>query len=308
MHPRNIHKNGYDFNALCTAEPALTKWVVRNPSGKATIDFAMPDAVKLLNSALLKCYYRISQWDLPEGYLCPPVPGRADYVHFIADLLAEDHKGQTPKGSSITGLDIGTGANLIYPIVGSQQYGWRFVGSEVDKTAFIAAKLIAQSNASLKPLVTVRKQSNTEHIFHDVINAKDYFTFTLCNPPFHSSAKAAQQGSQRKNSNLQRHQQKRALSGKMPTKPSSNDADVTLNFAGQNTELWCPGGEVKFIKRMVQESSDYKTQVGWFTSLVSKKDSLRPIYKELEKAAVADLKTIAMGQGSKVSRFVAWRF
>ena len=87
MHPRNLHKNGYPMDALCQSYPALKPFLVRAKSGKTSIDFTNANAVKALNAALLFHYYKLEYWDMPEGYLCPPVPGRADYIHGIADLL-----------------------------------------------------------------------------------------------------------------------------------------------------------------------------------------------------------------------------
>lgn len=78
-----------------------------------SVNFADPLAVKTLNKALLAHFYGVTHWDIPDGFLCPPVPGRADYVHHLADLLADDNGGVVPKQATV--LDIGTGANLIYP-------------------------------------------------------------------------------------------------------------------------------------------------------------------------------------------------
>ena len=58
---------------------------------------------------------------------------------------------------------------------------------------------------------------------------------------------------------------------------------------------------------MIKQSIVYKKQVGWFTTLVSKKENLSKIYKQLDKLKVTR-KTINMTQGSKKSRFVAWKF
>lgn len=308
MHPRNIHINGYNFKALLQVEPALATWLRQNPSGQPTIDFSNPVAVKMLNVALLKAHYGLTQWDIPQGYLCPPVPGRADYVHFIADLLAEGDSGNIPRGSDIVGLDIGTGANLIYPIVGSHAYGWRFVASDIDKSAVASAQLIAKSNPKLNALVSIRPQSQSEHIFQGVVATHEKITFTMCNPPFHRSAKDALAGSVRKNNNLHRAKSRQQRSSSKPIRQLNKKEQNALNFAGQNNELWCKGGEVGFIKRMVKESIKFKQQVGWFTSLVSKKESLGPVYKTLDEAKITDLKTVPMGQGNKVSRFVAWRY
>jgi 23S rRNA (adenine1618-N6)-methyltransferase len=98
--------------------PELGQFVIINPYGKESIDFANPDAVRVFNRALLKAFYGIAHWDIPADYLCPPVPGRADYVHFLADLLASVNDGKIPRGSIVRVLDIGMGANCVYPLIG----------------------------------------------------------------------------------------------------------------------------------------------------------------------------------------------
>ena len=118
----------------------------------------------------------------------------------------------------------------------------------------------------------------------------------MCNPPFHSSKEDASKGTLKKLRNLEKDAQ-----------PYQTKKDIILNFGGQANELWCNGGEALFIKRMIKQSIAYKTQVGWFTTLVSKKENLSKIYKQLDKLKVTR-KTINMTQGSKKSRFVAWKF
>lgn len=303
MHPRNLHIHGYDFAALAESVPALAGYTVEK-FGRITIDFTNPAAVKCLNQALLKHHYRVQQWDLPQGFLCPSVPGRADYIHHLADLLAADNGGIIPTGKKLIGLDIGTGANLVYPIIGSASYGWQVVGSEVDKTALNCARLIASSNPALSKLIKLREQSEPTSIFAGVIHPQDQFAFTMCNPPFHASAQDAVQGSSNKIANLARNRQKRTgiKTASFKTGP------VSLNFAGQATELWCEGGELAFVKRMISESQNHTQQVGWFTSLISNKDHLKPLCNMLEGMPVSAVKTINMAQGNKVSRFLAWRY
>ncbi len=59
LHPRNKHRSRYDFAELVKNLPALRDFVVMNPYGDESIDFADPAAVKMLNKALLKHHYAI---------------------------------------------------------------------------------------------------------------------------------------------------------------------------------------------------------------------------------------------------------
>ena len=292
LHPRNLHNQRYDFKALIKSEPSLEQFVSLNKYNDLSINFADPKAVFTLNKALLSHFYKIKNWDIPLNYLCPPIPGRADYIHYIADLLAKSNNGKIPNGKNIKGLDIGVGANCIYPIIANSVYGWKVIGSDIDLVSIDSVNKIIESNNSLKGNIECRLQSNNDNIFIGIINKNDKFDFTICNPPFHKSAKEAQMGSSRKVKNL---------TNKKIKKP-------TLNFGGQQNELWCDGGEVSFIKKMIIQSVQYKQNCFWFTTLVSKKENLPTIYKVLKEVNPFEIHTIEMKQGQKITRFIAWTF
>ncbi len=291
LHSRNPHRFRYDFKQLLRACPELSTYVFVNKYGTETIDFANPDGVKMLNRAILKHFYKISYWDIPPHYLCPPIPGRADYIHYIADLLADSNRGLIPEGNSVKVLDIGVGANCVYPIIGASAYGWDFVGSDIDPVAIQSANNIVVSNPSISDKIECRLQHTDSHIFKGIIKPDEVFDVSICNPPFHGSLAEATAGNQRKVKNL-----------------GGKNAKSTLNFGGKSSELWCEGGEVSFIGKMIEESTTIPNQCRWFTSLVSKKENLPSIYHALKKAKVLKYRTIDMAQGQKISRIVAWSF
>ena len=292
LHPRNKHRSRYDFDQLVASSPALGAFVQLNRFGDASVDFANPAAVKALNQALLRHFYKITEWDIPAGYLCPPIPGRADYVHYLADLLASSNQGVVPQGDGIRVLDVGVGANCIYPILGHQEYGWRFVGSDVDPQALNAAKRLVAANHNLVGSIDLRLQPEPKLILTGIVKPGEIFDATVCNPPFHGSLAEATAGTQRKLANLG------AKRGPQPV----------LNFGGQNAELWCPGGEAGFVRRLIRESQRFPTSCFWFTTLISKKNTLPAVYHALKQAAATDVRTISMAQGQKKSRFVTWTF
>ena len=292
LHPRNLHRGQYDFATLIESNPQLATFVKLNPYNNESITFSDPDAVKALNKALLKHYYAIKNWDIPPGYLCPPIPGRADYIHYMADLLASCNKDIIPTGTQVKVLDIGTGANVVYPLIGNKVYGWEFVGTDIDPIAMESANKVISANPQLKNDIVLRLQTNSSDIFKRVIRNDEVFDLTICNPPFHSSFKEAQAGTIKKWNNLNNGKPQKQM----------------LNFGGKNNELWCAGGEAAFIRRMIEQSTLFAKNVFWFSTLVSKKENLVTIYKQLRKAAAADVKTISMSQGQKTSRVVAWTF
>lgn len=292
LHPRNPHQGKYNFEKLIVTCPELSPFVFKNKYGTPTINFHDPEAVKMLNTALLQHFYKIDFWEIPPQYLCPPIPGRADYIHHVADLLSEANDGKIPTSDKIKCLDIGVGANCIFPIIGNRTYGWSFVGSDIDPNSVAAANKIITSNSSLKNQIEIRFQENKKEYFRGIIQEEEYFDLTICNPPFHASAEEAEKGTQRKLKNL----------------TSKKSTKTILNFGGKSNELWTKGGERKFIKNMIRESKDFEKSVKWFTTLVSKQSNLNAIYHALKKVNITNTKTIPMKQGQKNSRIIAWTF
>ena len=271
LHIRNKNRERYDLEALIKLYPELKTYVVKNKFGAESVDFANRSAVKLLNKALLHFYYGIEHWDFPDENLCPPIPGRADYLHHIADLLCEHNFGNIPTGDIITCFDIGVGANCIYPIIGVTEYGWQFIGSDIDPKSIDSATAIVNANPSLTGKIECRLQENKKDFFYGVIGRGDKVDVSICNPPFHSSTQDAQKGTKRKIKNL---------TGKKVNIPE-------LNFAGISNELIYDGGEYAFIHNMIRESKKFADNCYWFSTLVSKQSNLK---------------------GNKSSRVVAWTF
>lgn len=283
MHDNNLHKHGYDLELLSESFPALKSHFITKEDGLISIDFSNAASVVALNSALLKTHYGVSDWILPDDYLSPPIPSRVDYILHLADLVGK---------KNITGLDIGTGANMIYPILGTAIFNWKMVGSEVDEDSYTYAQALQEKITFPKSRkisnIKLRLQEDRGSILKNIIKPQELYDFTMCNPPFYGSEDEALKANVRKNKNLGN---------------TANDR----NFAGKSHELWCNGGEALFIKRLIKESADFKSQVGWFTSLVSRKENLPKLEKQLSKMK-AIYKVIPMNSGNKKTRFIAWKF
>ncbi len=284
FHPNNKHQKGYDFSELCNTYPSLSEFIFKNQYQTTTIDFSNPKAVKALNTALLFLYYKISYWDFPDDNLCPPIPGRVDYIHHLADLLKS-----SAISNNIRVLDIGTGASCIYPLLGNAEYNWKFVGTDIDKKTLESAQNSIDKN-SLTKEISLRHQPDRSRILKGILSANDRFDATLCNPPFHDSEEASQAATQRKLKGL----------GKEKT--------FVRNFGGKHNELWYKGGEIAFIRNYMYESSLFKKQCFWFSTLVSKKENVRPLKVFLKKLKATEIKTIPMYQGNKITRIIAWTF
>ena len=292
LHPRNRFRAGYDFPQLIACSPGLAAFVAPHAYGEPSVDYANPAAVKALNQALLKSAYGLHTWDVPPGYLCPPIPGRSDYLHHMADLLAAVDDGAGSARGSVAVLDIGTGASCIYPLIGASEYGWRFVGSEIDAVALRWARRLVADNPAVADLIECRPQTSPLECFRGVIGAGETFDLSMCNPPFHASAEAAAEGNRRK---------RRHLSGK-------KRAATGLNFGGTDGELWCDGGELAFVRRMIAQSAERPDLCRWFTTLVSKSAHLPRLHQALREVGAVEVRTIEMAHGQKKSRILAWTF
>lgn len=292
LHSRNRNRERYDLDALKSVVPELSEFIKLNKYGNESVDFANPIAVKLLNRALLQHYYGINYWEFPDENLCPPIPGRADYLHYAADLLSESNYGVIPKGDMIKCLDVGVGASCIYPILGVVEYGWDFIGSDISAKSIESAENIVNKNDQLTGKVDLLLQKMPESIFKGIMDRADKIDVTICNPPFHATSEDAHNASMRKSSNLK---------GEKVTKP-------VLNFSGSFNELVTKGGEPGFIQTMAFESQKFANSVLWFTTLVSKQSNLKGLYKTLQIVNAEQVKTISVGTGNKSGRIVAWTF
>ena len=294
MHLKNPHRNPYNFEQLLQANKELEAFVFTNEYEIQTIDFANPKGVFQLNKALLLQHYKLDHYELPMGYLCPAVPGRADYLCHVKTLL-DNHLEKPSDTVSYKVLDIGVGANCIYPIIGAQLFNWQMVGADINSDAVDSAKNIVAATRGLEKKIEIRHQSNNANIFTGIIKTQEYFDVSVCNPPFHTSEIEANKGTMRKLANISKD------------KDFAFRQELVQNFGGKANELWCNGGEALFIKRMIKQSIQHKNNVGIFTTLVSNKGNLRKLYKQLEKAK-ASHKTVVMHIGNKNSRMLAWSF
>lgn len=292
LHPRNKNVNRYDLSALIQSKPELKSHIQPNKFGEDSINFSDARAVKFLNTAILQHYYGIKHWDFPAQNLTPPIPGRADYIHHIADLLAESNGGQIPTGDKIKCLDIGVGASCIYPILGATEYDWNFIGADVDPKSIASSANIVKSNPSLKGKIELRLQANPLNIFFGIIEKEDKIDISICNPPFHSSREEAEKGTRRKIKNLK----------------GKNSKSPALNFSGKTNELIFKGGEYVFIHTMIKQSKVFAKNVNWFSTLVSKQSNMKGILNALEKIGAKEIREIPMGTGNKITRIVAWKF
>ncbi|MEO8774289.1 MAG: 23S rRNA (adenine(1618)-N(6))-methyltransferase RlmF [Gelidibacter sp.] len=285
MHKNSFHNNKYDFDLLVQNHETLKSHVFVNDFETQTIDFSNPVAVKALNTALLFAHYNIKYWEFPDENLCPPIPSRADYMHHLGDLLRRSHVE-----TDIKILDVGVGASCIYPLLGNALFNWKFVGSDIDEKSLHIAKKIIDQNF-LANVIELRRQNDSQNILKGILKPSDRFAASVCNPPFFKSQADAFDATKTKLKGL-----------------GKDSENVVRNFSGTPKELCYTGGEKAFLHNYLYESSHYKQQCFWFTSLVSNVSLVRSMKASLEKLGATEFQVLDMIQGNKVSRVVAWSF
>ncbi|PSG88685.1 23S rRNA (adenine(1618)-N(6))-methyltransferase RlmF [Aurantibacter aestuarii] len=284
MNTNNPHINNYDLQRLAKLTPKLKDYIFVNQYKVETIDFANPEAVKTLNKALIKSYYDIDYWEFSNAHLCPPIPSRVDYLHEINDVLKINKLND-----KATVLDIGTGATLIYPLLGQKAFGWNFIATDTDKDSLKNATKIIEKN-KLGHAISLRTQDNPAHILQNVLKPEEKVTVAISNPPFYKDEASAIKATQKKWRGLKL------------------DPNTGRNFSGKANELWYDGGEKAFIQNYIYDSSLIKTNVAWFTTLVSDKDLLRPMKVVLKKYEPEQVKVIKMTLGKKTSHMLLWTY
>lgn len=316
IHPRNKYSdNPPDFGLLASLYPSFQSYVFYSREGKPRIDWKDFNATRELTRVLLLHDHSITWW-IPDGQLCPTVPNRSNYIHWIEDLLSSD---TIPREDNVVkGFDIGTGANCIYPLLGASLLGWSFVGTDVTDVALEWAERNVKNNPQISELIEIRKvdfeeklidqntnnggscmdfSRNTElstsssvelcsgenknyhgpPILLGVVKTGEKFDFCMCNPPFFEAMEE---------------------SGLNPN----------TSCGGTPAEMVCPGGEQAFISRIIQDSVQLKQSFRWYTSMVGKKSSLKSLIAKLREVGVTVVKTTEFVQGQTCRWGIAWSF
>ncbi|CAH1638254.1 unnamed protein product [Spodoptera littoralis] len=277
MHPRNIYKTPPDFGKLSLFYPEFAAISKMDITGKVGIDFKDPHSLRVLTKCLLKSDFNL-EVDIPADRLVPTLPLRLNYILWIEDLMEVTHRKE-----NIVGLDIGTGACAIYPLLGAVKNKWKFVGTESDAESFTKAEENVQRN-NLQELIKLTKNSTKciiSHLF--TYDDKEQFDFCMCNPPFYS--------------NLQELCESRSPA-RLPPKNG---------FTGSPQELITEGGELEFCRQLIRESKQYRDNILIFTTMVGHKYNLSVLLQDLKSEGISH--THAEFCQGRVTRWgLAWTY
>ena len=378
-HPRNRYAGPLDLRALMEKHPSLQEFI-RKKGGSNSGEENDPEAVEqqqqqqqseegykflfhnkeasvALTKALLLEDYGL-QWEHPVDQLCPPLTNRLNYIHWIQDLLEETqpeylHRDQE---GALWGIDIGTGASCVYPLLGHKEYGWRFVATEVDPVSVEFARNNVARNGLDRDIVVVhvqpRREENKEEegeveeeeavevagpsfapmmppppsvaagpqlpphlkvsggsapppapvnmgtelpILVDASGgngdggilpaAPAKFAFCMCNPPFfgdESEYSASQEGGS--------------------VNPFTGGCNAT------DLERYVQGGEVAFVGQIIRDSMVLLDRVLWYTSMLGKRSSLKPLKQKLKDLSIKNVRTYRLAQGHTHRWVLAWSF
>lgn len=282
MHPRNRYKDKPpDFSYLASKYKEFQQHVHTNLTGKVSLNFKEPEAVRALTCTLLKEDFGLTI-DIPLERLIPTVPLRLNYIHWVEDLIGCG----TNKNKLIRGIDIGTGASCIYPLLGATMNGWFFLATEVDDMCFsYATKNVEQNN--LSDLIKVVKVPQ-KTLLMDALKEESeiVYDFCMCNPPFFANQMEAQ-----------------GVNSRNPSRPPPSSINT-----GGITEIMAEGGELEFVKRIIHDSLQLKKRLRWYSCMLGKKCSLVPLKEELQQQGVPKVTHTEFCQGRTMRWALAWSF
>ncbi|XP_024017386.1 U6 small nuclear RNA (adenine-(43)-N(6))-methyltransferase isoform X1 [Morus notabilis] len=310
IHPKNKYsENPPDFSLLASLYPSFHTFVFYSSDGRPRIDWTDFNATRELTRVLLLHDHSLNWW-IPDGQLCPTVPNRSNYIHWIEDLLLSNIIPKTEiNRDKVRGFDIGTGANCIYPLLGASLLGWSFVGSDVTDVALEWAERNVKDNPHISELIEIRRVESGENtlsvedsqngrssgseskiqftdndtrycglpILVGVVRDGEKFDFCMCNPPFFETMDEA-------------------------------GLNPKTSCGGTPEEMVCPGGERAFITRIIEDSSVLKQTFRWYTTMVGRKSNLKFLISKLREVGVSIVKTTEFFQGQTCRWGLAWSF
>ncbi|KAF7515360.1 hypothetical protein PCG10_003376 [Penicillium crustosum] len=309
---RSLYKNDIDFAALALQSRDFAKYL--NQTGQ--LNFTDPAAVRQLTTTLLQQDFHLKV-EIPEDRLCPPVPNRLNYILWLQDLLDSTagglHEGYD-RDRDIFGLDIGTGCIGIYPLLGcATRPRCNFVATDIDSNNIRTSRHNVALN-NLESRIQIVHSDPTGPLFPLEKLGRQTLDFTMCNPPFYTSFNELKQSAE------QKEQEPFSVSVTNPTsraKQLYTTHPIPLTYhpvltcmktcTGAAVEMVTRGGEVAFVKQMIDESLELRDRIQWYTSMLGKLSSINVLVETLIKHGITNFAVTEFEQGSKTKRWaLAW--
>ncbi|EJF59706.1 S-adenosyl-L-methionine dependent methyltransferase [Dichomitus squalens LYAD-421 SS1] len=284
MHARNPYREPPDFQALADAYPPLQQHIIATANG-SSIDFKDEASQRRLTEAILHRDFGLTL-ELPPNRLCPPVPNRLNYILWLEDIVEASSLAIRPddRVHPVRGLDIGTGASAIYPLLGCSLHpNWTFAGTDVDETSLEYARYNVRANG-LQDRISVVRADKEGPMLLPMFQSHVNYDFVMCNPPFYSSREDVAQSA------------------------AAKELGPNAVCTGADVEMITDGGETAFVGRMVEESLALKDRCRWYTSMLGKMSSLKHIVQTLRDSKVDNYAVAELVQGQTRRWIIAWSF
>lgn len=186
----------------------------------------------------------------------------------------------------MTGIDIGTGASCIYPLIGvTQRPSWYFIGTDIDAKSLVYARRNVELNGLQDRIRIVAKNRDDAHLLPLDDVDLDKVDFVMCNPPFYTSDEDMVNSAEKK------------------ARPPNSVC------TGAPVEMVCEGGEVTFTTRLLEDSLHFRERVQWYTTMFGKLTSLQEFVGKLREKGIDNYAVTEFVQGNKTKRWaVGWSF
>jgi len=280
MHPRNPYRHKKpNFKALALKYAFFRSVASTTVSGKVVLDFHQPEALKALLKALTKEDFGLDL-EIPADRLIPTLPLRLNYLYWVDDLLKFVRPNKS--GLDITGLDIGGGASCIYGLLGCSLFNWRFFSLDVDESNLVTAQQNVDRNGLGGRVSLVR--TGVEERLEDVISRSvGEVDFVMCNPPFFAD-------------DDEKESTTRSDARPQPWSVSS----------ASTVEAVTAGGEIGFVKKIIESSLILRDKVGIYTTMLGKKSSISPLKILLTSFGLHNVATYEFCQGRTMRWGLCW--
>jgi 23S rRNA A1618 N6-methylase RlmF len=255
---------------------------------------ATPTFQLALTRAMLDFHFGLKMPSLPENRLCPPIPNRWFYCEWVLQelmpSLTNPQHFETVHDTKNYGLDIGTGASAIYPLLlVNQDSKLRMLASEVDTVSIQSAKTNTDAN-NLQDRVTFvivdqhqSDESNSRQQRGPLLQALkqtgiNCLDFIVTNPPFFDE--------------------------RPPARADGRDRTPMTDAEG----LY-PGGEVGWVLDILRDSLTTRTQIGWYTTMLCKKTSFQTLHRILVNfLGPGHVRSTELDVGCMTRWFLAWTY
>ncbi|RMX75906.1 hypothetical protein D0869_11201 [Hortaea werneckii] len=188
-------------------------------------------------------------------------------------------------GREVKGLDIGVGASCIYGLLACKtRPKWLMAGIDIDSHSIKHARVNVESNNLANRIRLVQTDTNDPLIPLQQIQC-ERLDFVMTNPPFYDSMQD------------------------MQSSYTNKHAPPSAICTGSENEMICPGGDVGFVTRILDESLRLRDRVQWYTAMLGKMSSLQRIVSKLKENGIGNFAVTCLQAGHRTKRWaVAWSF